>query len=190
MDLSTNDYRIGFGAQSAFFAAWLKKNGFGKIARRRFLIYTGIVALLLALGIGANIPGLQSVNVVSAFLYIILFIVSLIIGALFAAIMVFLIGPIVVWAWMAVSYLIGPWPKRTQRLRLTDTQVIKQVGETESGLTWKGVFDVVETRKTLLIFTRPNCALIVPKQAFDTPEASQAFVAYAKARWMDAKSVF
>ncbi|MDV6332612.1 YcxB family protein [Asticcacaulis sp. 201] len=190
MDLSTNDFRIGFGAQSAFFAAWLRKNGFGKTARRRFLAYTGIVTLLMVFGIGANVPGLQSITYTVVFVYILLFIVSLIIGALFAAIMIFLIGPIVVWVWMAVSYLIGPWPKRTQRLRLTDTRVIKQVGESEYSLTWKEVFDLVETRKTLLIFTQRNCALIVPKLAFDTPEASQAFVAYAKARWMDAKSVF
>ena len=42
----------------------------------------------------------------------------------------------------------------------------------------------------IILFTGRNSATIVPKSAFATPAEAEAFAAFAKAQWAEARSVF
>ncbi|MFT4073953.1 MAG: YcxB family protein [Asticcacaulis sp.] len=167
----TNEYRISFGNQSAFVWVWLRKNWMGKRNRQRFMIYTGIICLLMLFGMapsyGQLSTGLGNYLIWFAILMLLVFAIS---AAVMAGVMVFILGPLLIFAWQSVSYLFGPASKRRQSVALSASGLTKHVGETSSHLEWNQIFDLVETPGTLLLFTNPNCAMIVPKYAFTSPE--------------------
>lgn len=191
MDLKTNEYRISFGNQSAFVWAWLRKNWLGKKNRQRFVLYTGIIGLLMLFSIapayGQMFTGLGNYLIWSA---IFMFLTLGIGSALMAGIMVFILGPLLIFVWQSVSYLFSPALKRRQTVSLSTSGLTKHVGESSSQLEWTQIFDLVETAGTLLLFTNSNCAMIVPKSAFASPDEAERFTKAVQSNYASAKSIF
>jgi hypothetical protein len=191
MNIKTNEYRISLCDQSAFLLTWLKRNWLGKTNRQRFLLYTGIICLLMLFGMAPSYSQLFSGAGDYFVLLAIFMALGLAIGsAIMAAIMVFVLGPILIFVWQTISYPFGLMPKRIQTVSLSDSGLTKYVGETSSLLEWPAIFHLVETRTILLFFTNANCAMIVPKNAFATPENADQFAKAAQAHYASAKSIF
>ncbi len=191
MNLKTNEYRVSLGDQSAFILTWLKRNWLGKTNRQRFLLYSGIICLLMLFGMAPSYGQLFSGAGDYFVLFAIFMVLALAIGsAIMAAIMVFVLGPVLIFIWQTISYPFGSMPKRTQTVSLSDSGLTKHVGETSSHLEWPAIFHLAETRTTILFFTNANSAMIVPKSAFAAPENADQFAKEAQAHYASAKSIF
>ena len=191
MNLQTNEYRVSLGDQSAFLWEWLKKNWLGKKNRQRFLLYMGIIFLLMLFGMGSAYNQMFAGMGNYFVLFAIFMFLSLVIGsAIIAAVMVFVLGPIVILIWQIVSYPFSSMPKRRQTVSLSNSGLTKYVGETSSQLEWPAIFHFAETRTTVLFFTNPNCAMIVPKRAFAAKEDADQFAKLAASYYVNAKSIF
>lgn len=191
MDLKTNEYGISFGNQSAFFWAWLKKNWMGKKNRQRFFLYSGILCLLTLFSMTSSYKEILT-GVGNNFIWFAMFMLLAfgISSALMAGAMVFLLGPLLIYVWQSVSYVFGSASRRRQTVHLSAAGLTKYVGESSSHLEWSRVFDLVETRGALLLFTNPNCAMIIPKSAFASSELAEQFAKEAHANYANSKSIF
>ena len=109
-------------------------------------------------------------------------------GCVTAFILTFLVGPIFTYLAQLATFILGPMRKRTSVLKASPAGVDKITGDIESQTKWRDFAAVVETKKTILLFTSRNAATIVPKSAFAAE--AEAFAAFAKARWEDAHSTF
>jgi hypothetical protein len=191
MDLKTNEYGISFGNQSAFFWAWLKKNWVGKKNRQRFVLYSGILCLLILFSMASSykemLTGFGNNFIWFAIFMLLAFGIS---SALMAGAMVFPLSPLLLYVWQSLSYLLGSASRRRQTVHLSAAGLTKYVAESSSHLEWSQVFDLVETRGTLLLFTNPNCAMIISKSAFASPDQAEQFVKEAHANYAKAKSIF
>jgi hypothetical protein len=105
-------------------------------------------------------------------------------------VIVFVVGPPMIYITQALAFALGPLRKRTSHLRADASGIDKTTDNVESRTKWRDFADVVVTRKTVLLFTNRNCAAIVPKSAFASPAEAEAFAAFAKAQWAEAQSVF
>lgn len=171
-ELSTAPYRIDFASNNAFIGAWLKRNTFSRRSLGRFLLYSLMILCLTMFGSHSVIADMFGHNSArGVFLAAAFALISLI----FAAILTYILAPAFTWLWQALSYAMGPLGKRHQTLRVTDTGIEKAVDNDRQMLPWDGIFDVVETKTTVLVFTSRNCAMIVPKAAFAAPEEATAF---------------
>lgn len=187
-------YRVGFAGMNAFFGAWQKRTWFDRTNRRRFLLYSGVILALAIFGARSFLsrptfwPHHQlGLNLI----YGAVFLLTSAIGcALVAFVLIFFLSPLLTYCAQLVSFVFGPMRRRTSRLRATATGIDKTTGSVESRTKWHDVTAVVETKKAILLFTNRNCAAIVPKSAFSSPEDAQAFADFAKAQWDDAQSVF
>ncbi len=190
----TVTYRVGFDHLNAFFGAWWKRTRFDRISWRRFLLYSlGTLALLL-LGMYRTISGSHfwpagGLGIDAAFGAFAVIFLGLACG-FFGFVLVFIVGPIMTYIAQLLVFALGPMRKRTSHVRATAAGIDKTTGDRESQTPWRDFTAVIETKKTVLLFTNRNCAAIVPKSAFATPVEAEAFAAFAKAQWTDAQSVF
>ncbi|MBW8881671.1 MAG: YcxB family protein [Asticcacaulis sp.] len=180
---SVPPYGVGFGNYCTFLWIWLK----GFVASRsnliRFAVYAAAIAAMFlwswppiivdgveqprdttfwATAIGAGLVG----------------------GLLFGAMAAYLLAPVLIFLWQAIGYLFGPLRHATSQVTVSPDAVIKD--HSSPGTPWNAVHAVTETRNTVLIFTRPNGALIIPKSAFASPDDAQAFYQAAESWWIRA----
>ena len=184
------NYRVGFGNLNAFFGAWWKRTWFDKTSWTRFAIYSLMVEVLMLVSTWPTLTGQAVDSLFRPGLAIDLGIVELIGALVFAFLLVFLVGPLLTYAAQMAAFAFGPMRKRLTRLHATATGVDKNTGAVESLTRWRDFTRVVETKKTVLLFTHRNSATIVPKSAFASPAEAEAFAAFARAQWEDARSVF
>ncbi len=187
--LSTKDYIIRFENYQGFIGYWLKTNLFSTANRNRFLIYSVIITIMLCASILPLLNNALKKGGADWLIPVIFVAVSLLLGSVFiAAIMVYLIGPILIYAIQTATFFIGPMRKRINTVALSASGIHKVSNNTSSELAWSAVYDVIETRKTILVFTNRKCALIVPKNAFDALETANKFASQAKDYWTQAKA--
>jgi hypothetical protein len=188
--LKVDDYKIKFENYQSFMGYWLKTNLFHKVNRNRFFIYTVLIAAMLGFSMlpimntafkdTGSFIGTEPLLA----LYLAIFaIIILLFSALFAAILVYLLGPILIYGMQTAMFLFGPLRKRVNSIELSEEGIRKVSENKTSELTWPAVYNVVETRKSILVFTDRKCALIVPKSAFASKDASENFVSAAKSYW-------
>lgn len=189
-DLSATDYKIGFGTLNAFFWAWVKRNNFSK----RKLIVMLILAVLMALV--AFLPMLPALvkdfhdSPFPLLLSGIFILFSGIVFVLMSSIIMYVLSPIMSYVVQVFSFVFGPMRRRTNSIRIDTAGLHKTSDGQLSEFAWFKVHEVVDTRSSVLIFTNRNCAVMVPKSAFATPEAADIFARSAVEYWTDAKSVF
>ena len=183
-------YRVGMGNLNAFFGAWWKRTWFDKTSWKRLGVYTlGIEALML-IGTWPTLTGQVVDASFNTELRIVLGVAELIGSLVFALPLVFVVGPVFTYLAQLTVFTFGPARKRASHLTATAQGIDKITGETESQTKWRDFTAVVETKKTVLLFTHRNSATIVPKSAFASPAEAEAFAAFAKAQWDEARSVF
>jgi len=183
-------YRVGIGNLNAFFGAWWKRTQFEGTNLGRLGLYAAFVATFLIWSIWHYVfGGKATVGFAAGYLLILgclIFISSLVA----ASVVVFIAFPLLTYALQILTFAFGPMRKRTSHVRADPRGVNKTTGGVESHTKWRDFTGVVETKKTVLLFTNRNCAAIVPKSAFASPVEADAFAAFAKAQWNDAQSVF
>lgn len=191
-NFSARDYKITFETFNGFFGAWLKRNLF---IRHRFtvtLTFTAVLMIIVAVT-GRQMLGLM-INEPNMLLWIkilelsLLFVLEAMLSFVIVAIPVYILSPIVSYIWLAISFMIGPVRKRANTANVSVEGITKSYATYSHTTPWSAVYDLVETRKSLLIFTNRNCAMMIPKRAFETPEAAQAFFAAASTYWHRAKA--
>ena len=72
-------------------------------------------------------------------------------------------------------------------IEISDSGITKSSEVTRIEIKWAGIYDVTETRKTILLFTNRKCALIVPKSAFASAEEATIFTTAARNYWAKIK---
>ena len=186
-------YRVGIGNLNAFFDAWQRRTWFDRANIRRYLLYSFGILVLLLFGLRSVVSaphfwpsGLGFDVAFAAFGFLFLAFASGFLGF----VLVFIIAPLITYVAQLLVFASGPMRKRTSRLRVDSTGISKAAGEADNRIQWRDCIAVVETKKTVLLFTSRNSATIVPKSAFASPAEAEAFAAFAKAQWKDAHSIF
>jgi len=174
-------YRVGMANLNAFFGTWLKRTWFDRTSRRRFLLYWAIVTALIGIGLRSFIADKHMwqsdlvINLIGGALGGIAF---LLYSAVITFVLTQALGPPLIYLAQTATFTFGPMG------------VDKTTDETESRTKWRDFTAVVETKRTVLLFTPRDSATIVPKSAFASPSEAEAFAAFAKAQWKEARSVF
>ncbi|HVV16908.1 MAG TPA: YcxB family protein [Polyangia bacterium] len=181
-------YRVGFGNYVAFFGAWLKRSLFDRVSRRRLLVYAGILGVVQGGAMSMLALPLLVGGLPGPVFWAIIAITLVVTSFIYAAIFVFILGPLLQFLWHTGRYLFNP--KVEQTVSLSTAGLTKTLVDAETTTTWRTVTALVETRKTLLLFTSRNAAMIIPKSAFASGEEADQFVAAARHHWEDAHSIF
>ncbi len=182
-------YRVGMGDLNAFFWAWWKRTRFDKANWKRFTVYALAIVGLLIFSLKSWISKSYTVGFGPFFtVYITVFFA--VFGLLTALALTFVVGPLLTYLLQLAAFAFGPMRHRVCHLRATNTGLEKTSKAVESQTKWRDFAGVVDTRRTVLLFTNRNCATIIPKSAFASPTEAEAFAAFAKAQWEDARTVF
>ena len=115
---------------------------------------------------------------------------AIVLSAVYAFILVFLLSPLVTYLAQLAVFAVGPMRRRTTDLKVDANGIDKITGAVESRHKWSDFIHLAETRKTVILFSGRNSATIIPKSAFASPAEAQALTAFAQAQWTDARSVF
>ncbi len=184
-------YRVGLGNLNAFFAAWWKQTWFDKANWKRFALYALGIALLhlFAMQTFVRKPVFQETSW-NLGLDISMGIAAILLSAVYAFILVFLLAPFITYIVQLAIFAAGPTRRKVTDLKADANGIDKMTGKVESRHKWRDFTRLVETRKAVILFTGRNSATIVPKSAFATPAEAEAFAAFAKAQWAEARSVF
>ena len=102
----------------------------------------------------------------------------------------YVLSPVMSYVVQLFSFVFGPMRRRTNSIRVDTGGFHKTANDELNTLEWSHVHEVVATKSSILIFTNRNCAVMVPKSAFATPDAADAFAQSAIRYWTDAKSIF
>ena len=183
-------YRVDLGNLSAFFGAWWKRTWFDKANWKRFGIYTLAIALLHLFALQGMGHTLFKDEAFKAGWMVVLGVVAVLLSAIYAFILVFLLSPLFTYGAQLLVFAFGRTRKKISSLRADANGIDKTTGQITSRTKWRDFTDVVVTRKAVLLFTTRNSATIVPKSAFSSPAEAEAFAAFAQAQWTDAQSVF
>ena len=188
--LSSQDYRIGFGDYNAFFGAWLRRGFFTK---QRLYIWLGMAAALLFLTLGTIPLLLSGINKAQklpfqadALFWCIVIAVFVLSCLVFSGIIVYLLTLPLIYITQLAGFILGSIRRRKQRVALSPHLVTKTVDDVINETPWARVHSIAATRGTILIFNSRNSAMVIPKRAFDTLEAAEAFAAKANHYWTEA----
>ncbi len=107
-----------------------------------------------------------------------------------SSVIIYVISPVLSYVVQLITYIFGPLPRRKNSIRIDYEGLHKTSNGQASDFAWNKVHAVVDTRSSILIFTNRNCAVMIPKSAFATHDAADAFAQKALEYWTDAKSVF
>ena len=186
------EYKITIETFNDFFGAWLKRNLF---ARHRLKITALFAVALLVIAVVTGWRTFQLMIIepnLPLWLKISELVVFLSAEAVFAflvvAIPVYILSPIVSYLWLVLMFIIGPVRKRVNTAEISEQGITKTYEMHGHTTPWSAVYDLVETKKSLLIFTNRNCAMMIPKRAFSAPEAADAFFIAACTFWKRAKA--
>lgn len=104
---------------------------------------------------------------------------------------------VVFWIVSRVVTLIIQWKSFTSKeqpglfcehtITLTNEALIEVTPVNEGKHLWSGLHSVIDTPQYIFIFVAANAAHIIPKRAFPSPEAADAFFKRAFQLWSDAK---
>ena len=176
-DLATAPYKIGLSDHSAFVVTWLRRNVFSRGNLVRFALFAVLISGLMAFyshpiaeKIGQKDAGFGTFFEIFSFLF----------GIALAAILVYGLAPLTTYLLQILSF--QGRPRVSQTVRLTDAGVEKAIDGESHTFDWDVIEDVVETKKTVLLFTARNSAMIVSKAAFPSPSDARAFIDIIKAR--------
>lgn len=188
--LSSQDYKIGLGNYNAFFGAWLKR---GFFTRQRLYLWFAVTVGIIGMGFYQMRGHLGTFSFVKhpglsfeIFLLGVSFVVGSLVYLLFSALIVYGLSALLTYVSQLIGFLLGSATRRPQTVTITPHAVTKYIGDASSTLAWSNIARVVATRRSVLLFTGRNSAIIVPKRAFDTPEAADAFAASAQHFWTEA----
>jgi len=182
-------YQVSLGNLNAFFAVWWKRSWLDRTSWIRFGIYTTVVIVAFASPFWAFGLGKYTVGYAPSFILFMAF--FLIVAALVTALaFTFAIAPLLAYVAQLASFALGSMRRHTNQLHATAAGVDKTVGDVETRTQWKGFTRISNTKTTVLLFTSRNSATIIPKSAFASPAEAEAFAAFAKAQWDEARSVF
>ena len=172
----TPEFKLTLRDFSAFYSEWRKRNMLFKTEVRRLALYIFLLSAVLLWNSRESLifPGISMATKGMAIGFLVIAIVIL--ALLLAAFLVFILSPALIYIWQAVRFLSGPVRKYPQSLKASLEGIIKTVNGTSHTTAWADVLDFVETKRTLLIFTGKNSALIIPKSAFASNEVASDFV--------------
>ncbi len=189
-DLSATDYKIGFGTLNAFFWTWVKRNNF---SRRKLVIVLILTAAMAVLGVMPIAPQIVSAfreGTVPLVLAAFFGVVMILMFMLMSSVIMYVVSPIMSYVVQVFSFVFGPMRRRTNSIRIDAGGLLKTSNGEPNALDWTQVHEVVATKSSILIFTNRNCAVMVPKSAFASRDAADAFAQSATRYWTDAKSIF
>ena len=183
-------YRVGLGSFHAFFGAWLKK----KLLSRQRLYITAGIAVAIALAVGwtgrdmfdtlthtPNLPDITGMAMTGVFMLI-----AIAISFLYAAIIVYLLTPLVQYLHFFASFLMGPARRRSYDALFAPEGITKTTAGVDHTTLWTQVEDLVATQGHIVIFTGANSAMMIPKAAFSPVEEAQAALRMAETWWIRA----
>lgn len=171
----TPQFKLTLRDFNTFYGEWRRRNVLFAREARRLGFYMLLIGAVLLWNSRANIvhPTLNAgtEKAESLLLVIIIGIAAL----LMAAFLVFIVSPALIYFWQAIRFLSGPVGKYPQSLKVTLEGIEKTVNGTSHTVAWTDTGDLVDAKKTLLIFTSKNSAFIIPKSAFASEEAVSDF---------------
>lgn len=186
-------YRITFETFNGFFGAWLKHNLF---TRRRLIFTLVFTATLIAItiitcwrtfAIIASEPNLPIWWTIPIFA--VAAIVMFLFCFLIIAIPMYILSPLVSYLWLIVTFLLGPVRKRINSAEVSQQGISKSFEQHNHLTPWHTVYDLVETKKSLLVFTTRNCAMMIPKAGFTNLDLANAFWSAARTYWQQARAI-
>lgn len=177
--LSTEPYRLTAGDIASFCGAWAQRNRFNRISLIRFGVVFVVLIIIFAAGRSVMPETYPSDPVLIGISY-------LLAAAFWAALISFFIQPLLIGGLQIVSHMLKAATPE-QSVSLSDEGFIKHQNDAIKTTEWSKVHEIKETARTLLIFTAPNSALIVPKRAFAVPETEHQFVLAAQQYWDHAR---
>ncbi len=184
-------YRVGMRDLNAFFGVWWKRTRFDKTTVKRFAVYGLAITIMHIIALRSFITQPTFHNLAwDLALMAAMGVAALLLSAIYAFIIAFLLSPLIIYLAQLVIFIIGPARQRTIHLEVDTAGVEKTAGAIESQARWRDFSAVDATKETVLLFTGRNSATIVPKSAFATPAEAEAFAAFAQAQWREARSVF
>ncbi|ESQ85531.1 hypothetical protein [Asticcacaulis benevestitus] len=130
-------YKLKLENYNGFFKAWLKKN------------YVTKFKLLIVLAYAAFLAAIPWTNRGWAHFDI----ASIITCILFSALLVFVIIPLVTYLLTVAQYFSGGTSKKENSIEISSAGVVKSSDTTRIELKWTAIHDVIETQKTILLFT-------------------------------------
>jgi len=186
-------YRITFETLNGFFGAWLKSNLF---TRRRL-----VIALVLSLGlviatavvswktyaellILPHVPFWPNILIAG-----VMIVVALLLYFTLAIIPVYIFSPILSYLWLLVTFAFGPVRKRINSAEVSQQGISKSFEQHNHVTPWSAVYYLVETKKSLFIFTNRNCAMMIPKAGFADLDKANAFWSAAQIYWQQVRAV-
>ncbi len=185
------NYRVGFGNLNAFFGVWLKRTWFDRANWKRFGLYTLGIAVLHIVALHSYLTKpVFNVPMWDYAMQIVMGVALILISAVYAFIAVFLLGALFTYSAQTMVFAFGPMRKRVSHLKANAAGFEKTANEIASRTNWHDVAGVVVTKTTVVLFANRNSATLIPKSAFASPAEAEAFAAFAKAQWEDARSVF
>ena len=101
----------------------------------------------------------------------------------------FIALPIVSWFATLLTLGLGKQRMTVRTTDITSAEIVSSALGTQVTMKWSAIHRVHITRNTILIFTNRNCAYIIPKSAFTTPEAADVFATAAQTYWQDSRTV-
>ena len=157
------------------------------------LVFTAVLAGITVFtgwqmfGLMANEPNLPIWWKIPTFAF--MAVAMLLFSFLIVAIPMYVLSPIVSYLWLVITFALGPVRKLTNTAEISQQGISKSFEQHNHVTPWSAVYDLVETKKSLLIFTNRNCAMMIPKAGFATIEQVNAFWSAAQNYWQKARAV-
>ncbi|GGZ29980.1 hypothetical protein GCM10011273_15150 [Asticcacaulis endophyticus] len=99
----------------------------------------------------------------------------------------FVASPLINYLTQLLIFVISPVSRRENQVEITSSKLFKSSGNKDSETDWAKIYDVSETRKTILLFYNKNSAIIIPKSAFDSSDDADVFAKASSKHWLLAK---
>ncbi|MDC7677607.1 YcxB family protein [Asticcacaulis machinosus] len=190
--LKTNSYKIRLENLNDFFQVWIKTKYAQNIWRKFWIGSVVLIATMMFFTVpmlstitadAPDIPGFAPA--VTTFMIIFVSLVC----CLFTAIFLFVLSPLINYLTQLMIFIISPVSRRENQVEITASKFSKSSGHKHSETEWANIYDVSETCKTILIFANKNCAIIIPKSAFDSSEDADTFSKTSSKHWLLAKDI-
>jgi hypothetical protein len=189
-DLSATDYKIRFGTLNAFFWTWVKRNNFTKRKLVVMLALAAAFAVVAAMPVAPMIMTTLREGTVPILLAAFFGIFAILYFVFMSSFILYVLSPTLSYVVQLFGFVFGPMRRRVNSIRIDAGGFHKTSNGEPNALDWSQVHEVVATKSSILIFTNRNCAVMIPKSAFASRDAADAFAQAAVTYWMDAKSVF
>ena len=182
-EFSTGEYRLTFSDFNSFFKIWLKKNLFSRRKIFYFVILTIGISAYTAVTLFPIFQDISKSNLNYGLVFWgIIAPIFIVLSLGMSAILVFVILPILTYITTLVGFQLHQF-KPARGVTISSDKISKSIGDQIYERDWSSVHDLVETKKTILLFSSPSCATVIPKSTFKTTEDAIQFVHKAKEYW-------